>query len=137
MAEALDMAVLEREHAEWLQRIWAANTDLAERMARLGVTSDLDTKTDILLVTIGNPQEALTEGVDDWLWLRIDPDTLKIVGFEVLHAQAAALRTTGFFFVLGILFLLDKLREQGSRAPEAVTLYAQLADRLRSLAAAA
>jgi hypothetical protein len=128
------MAALEREHVAWLREIWAANNDLAERMAALGVTSDLDADTDILFVTIGPPQEALTESVDDWLGLRVDPETLKIVGFEVLHAQAAALRTTGFFFVLGILFMLEKRRTQ---EPVPLSIYVQLAAGFRILAAAA
>jgi hypothetical protein len=85
-------------------------------------------------VTIGPPQEALTESVDDWLGLRVDPETLKIVGFEVLHAQAAALRTTGFFFVLGILFMLEKRRTQ---EPVPLSIYVQLAAGFRILAAAA
>ena len=90
MADTLDMPALEREHREWIQKIIAANGDLAQRMAELGIISEYDEDEDILFVTIGPPVEALTETVANCVGLRVDPDTLKLVGLEIMHAQAVA-----------------------------------------------
>ena len=89
MADTLDMAALEREHREWLAEIRAANSDLEERLGALGITLDYDDERDILFCRFGPPTEALTESVDDLVYVRVDPDTLKIVGLEILHARTA------------------------------------------------
>ena len=95
MADTLDMAALEREHREWIREIIAANGDLAQRMAQLGITSEYDENEDILFVTIGPPVEALTETVANCVGSRVDPDTLKLVGLEILHAQDVAIKSPG------------------------------------------
>ena len=46
-----------------------------------------DREEDTFFLTIGNPQEAIYESVDNRLYLRLDPDTLKIVGVEIPHVS--------------------------------------------------
>lgn len=68
------------------QEIIAANADLEERLRHLGVRVTYDDEFDIFLLAIGEPQEAMTEEVEDGhgLQIRVDPETLKIVGFEIM-----------------------------------------------------
>lgn len=68
------------------ERIVMANADLRERLERLDLRVSYDEEFDIFLLAIGDPQEAITEEIDDGhgLQLRLDPETLKIVGFEVM-----------------------------------------------------
>ena len=39
------------------------------------------------MVTLGEPQEAVMESVRNRLYLRVDPETLKIVGIEIPHVS--------------------------------------------------
>ncbi|HEY7067424.1 MAG TPA: DUF2283 domain-containing protein [Chloroflexota bacterium] len=94
-SSALDMTALAKEHHEWLLSILAANDDLAERIEALGVSMDYDEEDDALFVNFGPLVEALTESVNGVVYVRVDPDTLKIYGVEVwgvraLVAEAAA-----------------------------------------------
>jgi len=74
------------EEAEGLasREILEANADLEERLSRLSFSVSYDEEFDIFVLTIGEPTEAITEEVADGLQLRLDPETLKVVGFEVL-----------------------------------------------------
>ena len=90
MAATVDMDALEHEHTALIQKIMATNGDLGSRMATLGVTSEYDVENDILFVAIGAPVAALTETIDNWIGLRVDPVTLKLVGLEILGARANA-----------------------------------------------
>jgi hypothetical protein len=137
MADTLDVAALEREHLELVQRIWAANDDLAERMNALGVTTDYDAELDILFTRIGPPVEALTESVDDHVGLRVDPDTLKIVGWEILEPRTASAAVFAIAMLLVTLFAVAHYREHPPAEPTRLRLYTQLATDLRSLARAA
>jgi uncharacterized protein YuzE len=83
----LEMAVLAHEQQEWLSRILAANDDLAERIQALGVSMDYDEEDDALFVSFGPGVEALTGSVNGAVYLRIDPDTLKIIGVEVWRVR--------------------------------------------------
>ena len=67
-----------------LDDIMAANADFDERAAALAVSVTYDEEFDIFLLTLGDPQEAITEEVRDGLQMRLDPPSLKIVGFEIL-----------------------------------------------------
>jgi uncharacterized protein YuzE len=91
----LDMTMLEQEHRAWLPRILATNEDLADRIQALGVSVDYDEDDDALFIYFGPPVEALTESVNGVVYIRVDPDTLKIYGVEVwgvrsLITEAAA-----------------------------------------------
>ena len=47
-----------------------------------------DQEADILHVTIGQFREAATERIDNTIFLRVLPETLEIVGWEVLGLQS-------------------------------------------------
>ena len=87
MAETLDLAAAARDHAALLAQIAAANHDLATRIQMLGVSVVYDDDIDILFCQFGPPTEALTETVNDWLAVRVDPETLKILGFELMSLR--------------------------------------------------
>lgn len=61
-----------------------ANQDFAQRLGVEEVTLDYNPEADALSITIGVPTPAMTEPAFDNLLYRVDPDTLKIVGFEIL-----------------------------------------------------
>ncbi len=61
-----------------------ANRDYLARVERDGLYAVYDSALDILVVEFGGPKEALSEHVLDNIMIRIDPDTLEIVGVEIL-----------------------------------------------------
>lgn len=61
-----------------------ANVDLSERLFEEGVSIAYDEDGDILFMTIGEGKEAISEQVVDGIYVRIDPDTLKIVGCIII-----------------------------------------------------
>ena len=65
-------------------RLWDANRDYIERIERAGVNLVYDATLDSLFMEFGSPREALSEYVIDNVMVRIEPDTLEIVGFEIL-----------------------------------------------------
>ena len=65
-------------------RLWEANTDYVDRIEAEGVFVVYDATLDTLFVEFGGPKEALSEHAIDNVMVRIDPDTLQIVGVEVL-----------------------------------------------------
>lgn len=74
------------------QELLEANEDFDERLRKSPVTIAYDAEHDMLLVTIGSAQEAITEQIDDRLHARIDPDSLKIVGFTITAFKRGFLR---------------------------------------------
>ncbi len=80
-----------------LEDIFAANADLEQRLMSLSVNVGYDDEFDIFLLTIGEPQPAFTEPIRDGLQLRIDPETLKIVGIEVLGFKRRYLKANPEF----------------------------------------
>ena len=130
-ADSLNMAELEREHREWIADIVARNQDLEERMRVLGVSVAIDEEDDALFLTIGPPTEALTESIDGLFYLRVEPDTLKVVGVEVWGFSTALQRVAGF--------LVHALHAAGSKvhieSVEPSAASAQLAQDIRELAA--
>ena len=60
-----------------------ANRDLKRRLSKSEFDLAYDAEHDILMVTIGVPQEAITEQIEDHVFCRLDPDTLKVVGFSI------------------------------------------------------
>jgi hypothetical protein len=61
-----------------------ANRDYIARIEREGLFAIYDATLDTLFLEIGGPKEALTEHVWDNVMVRIDPDTLEVVGLEIL-----------------------------------------------------
>lgn len=79
---------LRERHQAQVLAVLRANDDLAERSAALGVTTLYDEDDDVLRTLIGPPVEAATESVDHTVLLRYDPETLKLLGIEVLGFKA-------------------------------------------------
>jgi hypothetical protein len=131
------MAAVEHEHHEWIQEIMAANRDLAQRMAQLGIQSEYDDTEDILFVTIGPPAEAYTETVGNAIGLRVDPTTLKLVGLEILHAQSVAVGLVIGAAILAIAMLIVSWKSRQTPEPVPAQLYENLAAKVYELAAAA
>jgi len=61
-----------------------ANKDYLGRIEREGLSAFYDSMLDALFLEIGEPREALTEHMIDNIMMRIAPETLEIVGFEIL-----------------------------------------------------
>jgi hypothetical protein len=63
---------------------------------RAAVSSFYDREDDVLVITIGGPAEAITESVSNTFFLRVDPDTLKLVGIEVSVVKTLIARQPEF-----------------------------------------
>jgi uncharacterized protein YuzE len=71
------------ENAAGINGLLEANKDLEERLRTSGIRVGYDREHDMLLITIGEPQEAITEEVSKGLYVRVDPETEKIVGMTI------------------------------------------------------
>ncbi|MBI2918906.1 MAG: DUF2283 domain-containing protein [Chloroflexi bacterium] len=60
------------------------NIDLSERLFSEGVSIAYDEDGDTLFLTIGEGKEAVNEQVVDGMYLRIEPDSLRIVGCVIV-----------------------------------------------------
>ena len=65
-------------------KVLEANRDYINRMERDGVRAVYDSKLDSLFIEIGGPKEALNEHLVDNIMLRIEPESLEVVGMEIL-----------------------------------------------------
>src|SRR6266566_4837556 len=83
-----DVRELQVEHLRSIEQLIAANRDLGQRVLQLGVTAVLDRDDDVLILTIGRPQEAVAESIDNTLYFRADPKSLKIVGVELCRFRS-------------------------------------------------
>jgi hypothetical protein len=89
MADTIDFATLETPAPFTVATIRQHNADLSERLAHLGITAEYDPDPDILFLTLGAPQPAITESLDNWIGLRLEPATWKLVGIDLLNLKAA------------------------------------------------
>ena len=64
-------------------RFMDANRDYVQRIEREGLITVYDATLDTLFIEIGETREALTDPSIDNVMIRIDPDTLEIVGLEI------------------------------------------------------
>lgn len=67
--------------AEEIKRV---NFDLSDRIMAEGIMLDYNAEADLLTIIIGSPRVAITEPLLDDVMYRVDPDTKKIVGFEIV-----------------------------------------------------
>jgi hypothetical protein len=81
------MEGLTEKHIESVKKIIAANWDLQDRLATESLCVTYDRDEDMFLLSIGEPQEAITESARNRLYLRVDPDSLRIVGIEIPHVS--------------------------------------------------
>ena len=65
-------------------KLMEANRDYLDRIERKGLQAVYDARLDTLFIEIGGPEEALSEHLVDNIMLRINPDTLQVVGLEIL-----------------------------------------------------
>ena len=79
------MVDLKAAHDAMLRRIIDANTDLRERLTTLPVQMVYEADEDVLYVDFGDPQPSATESVENSLYLRVHPETLKLHGIELHH----------------------------------------------------
>lgn len=89
MAETVDdlKSRLDQEREQYFVRLQAANEDFLQEMD-LGLTlAWYDPDLDILSISLGPSSDAESVAVGS-LVARVDPDTLKLVGFEVLDFNA-------------------------------------------------
>ena len=80
-----------------LQEIHSRNSDLAERLEASSLRVSYDEEFDIFMLTIGEPQPAITEEIVDGLQLRLEPDSLKLLGFEILRFKSRYLKANPEF----------------------------------------
>lgn len=83
----LNIESVDKERRDAIDRFFEANNDLDERLPTFEVSTVLDLEDDLLAITFGKHQEALTLDTDGSLCVRVDPDTYKIVGMEIWHAH--------------------------------------------------
>ena len=137
----MDQAVAElaerlaAEYDEALRRVRAENADLAERLIRLGASVYCDPEEDEFILMVGMPGPAATLEVDDVFNLRIDPETWKILGFDVPDVKACALVHPSFVASIRRLIQLA-LRAPGTYARVEGNQVAEIASSLRQLVAA-
>ena len=86
--DAIDQRYVEqlrRDYAAGLNELWAENTDFPARLGTMKVSARYDPEDDLLEITLGGPQEALSYSIHNTLFLRADFESLKIVGVELEH----------------------------------------------------
>jgi uncharacterized protein YuzE len=71
------------EIIDW-DEVISQNADLGERLNQEGLLITYDEDGDSLLVSIGSGGDAITEQVVDDIFIRLDPDNLKIKGMTIL-----------------------------------------------------
>jgi len=75
-----------------MKKLLEANRDFEERLRNSDIRVGYDDEHDMLFITIGRPQEAITEEVSKRLHFRFDPDTDKIVGMTITAFKKGFLR---------------------------------------------
>lgn len=110
MSEQMLRETLKDEREKIAALIVERNRDLGERVGQLGLTLTYDDAEDTLTLTIGKPQEAVTESVDNRLFFRLDPETLAIVGIEVLNFRTLHKDRPDF-----LPLLIDLLQAAGAK----------------------
>ena len=69
-------------------RLLEANRDYLERIERDGFRAVYDGTLDTLFIEIGGAKEGLSEHLADNVMLRINPESLQIIGLEILDFLA-------------------------------------------------
>lgn len=81
---------LRRAHDELVARLLDRLPELAARMEQAGALVSYDDEDDTLTITLGSPEPAITESVDNTVFLRVRPGTTEIVGLELVGIRALA-----------------------------------------------
>jgi hypothetical protein len=91
----MTIAALAQEHAEAIRAIFDANDDLQDRLVGLDTELVYDPEDDYFAVLIGPPTDATTESIANCILLRVEPDTLKIVGLEIYDFERRRAQAPG------------------------------------------
>ncbi|MGB5932971.1 MAG: DUF2283 domain-containing protein [Anaerolineae bacterium] len=75
-----------------MKKLLEANTDFEERLRNSDIRVGYESEHDMLFITIGRPQPAITEEVSRRLHFRFDPDSDKIVGITITAFKKGFLR---------------------------------------------
>lgn len=69
-----------------------ANYDLLDRIEREGIALYYNHEADTLSLVIGEPREGVTEPMIDDIFCRLDPESLKVIGVEIVAFRRDFLR---------------------------------------------
>ena len=105
------IAELQAEYDDVFARVMTANADVAERVLTTEMMVYYDPEDDVVVLTLGAPAPCVMLEVTDDIWLRLEPETDRLIGFEFLAASAPR-ASTSYFSVL-----LELLVEAGQHAP--------------------
>ena len=95
---------LRREYRQVIDRIMSANGDLDDRLRSARVEATYYGDDDTLAITIDGPCEALSQDIDDDLYLRVDPGTYKLCGVQLLHfSQHLQARSKVLQAIIGLM----------------------------------
>ena len=89
------------------------NNNFTERLLNEGVSIAYDEDGDTLIMTIGQPRDAVTEQILDGIYYRIDPATYDISGCVILGFVSDVLANNKIFRIL-FQNSFNQLREQGN-----------------------
>lgn len=91
-ARHAEMAVdeLRRAHDAMVARLRDRLPELAARIEQAGVEVRYDPADDTLALTIGAPEPAITESIDNTVFVRVRPGTTEIVGLELVDVRTLA-----------------------------------------------
>jgi len=98
-----------------MRQVAMLNNDLLQRLTDEGVTFTYDEDGDSLFLTIGPGVAALTEHIVYGIYVRIEPESLRIVGIDILQFKNRFLVNNELFKVM---FEEDfnRMRSQGGIA---------------------
>jgi hypothetical protein len=82
------MQQIQKDNASFWDEVVVANADFEERAGQLGVTFTYDADDDTLMIDVGPRLPSLTHDIDGVRLVRIDPNSLKIVGFDIVGLKA-------------------------------------------------
>jgi hypothetical protein len=68
-----------------MDKVSRLNTDLAERLFKEGVHLAYEEDADVLLMTIGEGKLAVTTPIIDGIYVCVEPESLKIIGFTIIE----------------------------------------------------
>lgn len=119
---------LRAQHDATLQAILAANGDLEERLRCASVSVFYDADADLLMVSFGESDGAVTETIDNRIALRTQVDTLKLIGIEILGFQAHAAEDPRY-----MRLFMDAIKTPGARFEMFASHSDRLADQIREL----
>lgn len=74
-------------HQGALNTLFLKNPDLISRLQSEDVTYGYDVDHEIFWIQIGEIKEAITESINNSIYLRYDPDSGKVVGIEFMKSK--------------------------------------------------